>query len=69
MPEAKQLQDAGHRLRSSWSGWGNARNDAALYGRVAERLRGGMQPVRPAGRQPAPVDPKFGVQLPLWRLP
>jgi hypothetical protein len=60
---------AAPRGRSSWNGWGNARNDAAEYGRLHARLRLGMQPVRPVGRQPAPVDPKFGVQLPLWRLP
>jgi hypothetical protein len=31
-------------------------------------LRGGWRPVRPDGRQPAPVDPQFGVQLQLWRF-
>jgi hypothetical protein len=56
------------RVSSSWSRWGNGRDDRALYGRVEQRLRGGWRPVRPDGRQPAPVDPQFGVQLQLWRF-
>ena len=39
------------RTRSSWSGWGNARNDTAEYGRVAARLKDGMRPVRPAEKK------------------
>jgi hypothetical protein len=35
------------RVSSSWGGWGRNRDDAADYGRLAARFKGGMQPVSP----------------------
>jgi len=34
-----------------WSGWGNDRNDAAVYGRLASLLGPRLHPVRPLGRK------------------
>jgi hypothetical protein len=45
--------ERGHRL---WRGWGNDRDDARDYARLAARMKIGMQPVRPLER-PVPRVP------------
>jgi hypothetical protein len=71
------VQEAGGGLRATlrpvtpirrklrFANWGNARDDALDYGRLAQLLGPRLHPVRPVVRRP----PHVAGQIPLWGGP